>query len=140
MDTDGRYHRFSTSPPPPEHDNLRDKRIEFALFMTILIRCLEKSHQSSILRQARLVVLACIRSHKTGDINFDPLDEAIVHHLKKVVDEETWSQARRYTKFYLARKLRCPASYYSPATFVQFCIPTTRSSCTQLDATRIEQI
>jgi hypothetical protein len=79
-------------------------RARFALFLKVLIRCLERSNQTSVLRQTRLVVLACIRGHKMGDPSFYPLDRSIEMRLKKLVDYNTWEKAKSYTKYYIRMK------------------------------------
>jgi hypothetical protein len=77
--------------------------MKFALFLKVLIRYLEKTDQTSILRQVRLVVLACIRGHRMGDPTFMPLEESIEIRLKKLVNSSTWEQAKRYTIYYMRR-------------------------------------
>lgn len=82
---------------------LRKKRTEFALFLKVLLRYLEKTHQTATLRQTRLIVLACIQAHNTQSSNLAtiPLQDYIEHHLKRLIDETTWDQVKLYTDYYL---------------------------------------
>jgi hypothetical protein len=84
------------------HD--RGDRVEFALFLKVLLHCLERSKEYVLLEKARLVVMNCTRGYKTGDPNFSPLVEAIEIRLKKLVGDRIWKQAREYTRFYIARR------------------------------------
>lgn len=103
--------RYSSYQFPPEQDyHDHDERVEFALFLKIIIRCLERSKHYFLLRQARLVVKTCTIGHKMGDPNFSPLVDAVEMRLKKLVGDRIWKQARAYTKIYLKRKqngVRC---------------------------------
>lgn len=84
------------------HDH--DERVEFALFLKVLLRCLEKSKQYVLLQQARMAVMTCTNGYKMGNPSFSPLIDAIEIRLKKLVGDSIWTQARNYTKFYLRRK------------------------------------
>ena len=92
--------------PAEDHHNHRDERVEFALFLKVLLRCLERSKEYFILQQARLVVMTCTRGHKMGDPSFHPLVEQIEIRLKKLVGDRIWKQARALTRFYLKKQLR----------------------------------
>ncbi|KAG7367352.1 hypothetical protein IV203_030023 [Nitzschia inconspicua] len=122
--------------PSVEKDNrltagksLREKRVEFALFLKVLLRCLGNAHPTSVQRQARLVVLACIRGHARGDPSFYPLEDVIEYQLRRIIDERIWDQAMRFTEFYLMRRGRSQASstFYPPNPFIQFVLPDNNS-------------
>jgi hypothetical protein len=132
-----------------EHDNrthtrkpLRDKRIEFAIFLKVLLRCLEISEQKSVERQSRLVVLACIRGLSRGDPSFYPLEDAIEYQLKRLVDERTWDKAKWYIQYYLGiRGRRQVIVHVAPNPFIQFVLPTkVNRDCLELGAIRMEHI
>ena len=90
------------------HSSDYDRRVEFALFLKIIIKCLEKSEQFFLLHQARLVVMTCTRGQKMGDPSFSPLSDAIEMRLKKLISEDknnkdVWRKAKNYTDIYLTR-------------------------------------
>lgn len=85
------------------HYTKREKA-EFALFLKILMRCLEKSGQTFLMQQTRLTVLTCVRGCKIGDPTFCPLIGSIELRLKKLVGERIWEQAKDYTNYFLERQ------------------------------------
>ena len=105
---------IAPSPNNPSHDLRRfqqlerrsdhEKRVEFALFLKVLLRCLEKSNQSLLLQQARLVVVTCTRGNRMGDPSFSPLSSAIEMRLRKLIGDHEWQQAKNYTRFYQRRQ------------------------------------
>jgi hypothetical protein len=152
MESHQHHPRVSTSTPPSspaekdhrsqDEASLRERRVEFALFLKVLLRCLKNSQQTSVLRQTRLVVFAFIRGHSRGDPAFDPLEKAIEFQLKRLIDEKTWDQAKRYTRYYLnTRQRRLAPSFYAPNPFIQFVLPgNVNRDYLALGATRVEQI
>jgi hypothetical protein len=135
---------LTSASSPAENDNrthtrrsVRDKRFEFALFLTVLLRCLGSSQQTSVERQARLVVLACIRGP-----SFYPLEDAIEYQLRRLVDGRTWDKAKWYTQYYLDNKReRQSKLYFTRSPFIQFVLPTkVNRDCLELGATSVEQI
>lgn len=94
---------------PRAHSSDHDRRVEFALLLKILFKCLEKSKQYFLLRQARLVVMTCTRGQKMGDPSFSPLSDAIEIRLKKLISNNVWRQAKNYTEIYLTcpRRQKC---------------------------------
>lgn len=88
------------------HSSDHDRRVEFALFLKILFKYLEKSKQYLLLQQARLVVMTCTRGQKMRDSSFSPLSDAIEMRLKKLMSDNVWRKAKIYTKIYLTRPRR----------------------------------
>jgi hypothetical protein len=125
----------------PQGNAVKEKRIEFAIFLKVLIRCLENAHQESMLRQTRLVVMACIRGHDMGGTSFYSLEDAIELRLKRIVHAATFTQAKRYARYYLQRKMDHQArQFYAPCPFVQI-VPTSKDSKhLEFVVTRIAQI
>ena len=120
---------------------LKEKRIEFAIFIKVLIRCLEYTHQEAILRQTKLIVMACIRGHELGDASYRPLEIAIEERLKRIVDRATWEQAHSYCKYYLSRKQGSRmAQGYDPSSSNGCAYPKEDIEPIPFQVTRIAQI
>ena len=79
----------------------KQEKTEFALFLKVLLRCLEKVNQLFLMQQVRLTVLTCVRGSKIGDSSFYPLIEAIEIRVKKLVGSSMWEQAQTYTGWFL---------------------------------------
>jgi hypothetical protein len=76
------------------------KRIEFALFLKVLLRYLQKSNQFFLLEQTRLVVSSCTTGHRMGDPSCSRLVESIETRLRKLVGEQNWRLAKGLTRYY----------------------------------------
>ena len=89
---------------------LIEERIQFILFMKILLECMKRStndedHHMMLLNQVRLVVITCTNGHKLHDPTFDSLIDSIKCRLKKIIGETIyWKQAHQYTHYYLCCK------------------------------------
>jgi hypothetical protein len=94
----------STSNITNSNKDLIRHRITFAVFIKVLIRCLELSNQTSVLNETRLIVRTCCRGHKIGDPTYASLERSIERDLRLLIDIETWNQARQYTLYYLRQQ------------------------------------
>ena len=89
---------------------LIEERIQFILFMKILLECMKRStndedHHMMLFNQVRLVVITCTNGHKLHDPTFDSLIDSIKCRLKKIIGETIyWKQAHQYTQYYLCCK------------------------------------
>jgi hypothetical protein len=77
-----------------------EKRIEFALFLKVLLTHLRKSHQYLLMQQARLVVRRCTTGHRMGDPSSSQLVESIESRLRKLVGEQNWRLAKGLTRYF----------------------------------------
>jgi hypothetical protein len=85
------------------HD-LLDERVEFILFLKVLMHVLQKSNKHILLHQARLVVMTSVEQYKSGDPSVSCLEHEVGARLKKLIDSATWDLAKRYTTYYVQRK------------------------------------
>ena len=90
---------------------LINERIQFILFMKILLHCMKRStndddHHMMLLQQVRLVVITCTNGHKLQDPTFvceNSIIDSITLRLKKIIGETIyWKQAHQYTHYYLS--------------------------------------
>jgi hypothetical protein len=99
-------------------DVIRQHRITFAVFLKVLIRCLERSNQTGVLNEARLIIRTCCRGHKLGDPSYTSLDRSIDRELRLLIDKTTWNRARRYTLYYLRQQQRLKKGQVGDQRFV----------------------
>ena len=135
------YQDHRPYPLPSAPTTLKDRRIAFAVFLKILLRCLEGIHQEATLRQSKLIVMACIREHEMGDPSCRPLEIAIEVRLRRIIDDTTWARAQTYSTYYLARKLSCRvAQVCAPLPPNPFLAAKKDSKQVSLEATSITEI
>jgi hypothetical protein len=80
------------------------ERVEFALFVKVLLKCLEDDQQYLMVQQSRRIIVTCTQRHRSGDPSFWPLMDSIMVRLRRLVGERYWRQAVNYTRFYVQRR------------------------------------
>ena len=80
------------------------ERVEFALFLKVLIKLLNNDQQYMIVRNAKIIIIQCTRGNKAGDSNCIPLIGSIVMRLRPLVGKWYWDRAMEYTKWYVRRQ------------------------------------
>lgn len=80
------------------------EREQFALFVKVLLKCLQDDQQYLMVHQSRRIIVTCTQGHRAGDPSFWPLMGSIVVRLRELVGERYWRQAGNYTRFYVQRR------------------------------------
>jgi len=86
------------------YDKVYSNRVEFALFIKVLLRHLQRTRQYTLLQQCRLVIITCTRRMRMGDPDFIPISEAIERRLFDIVGKGNWKKAQAYTRYYIKRE------------------------------------
>ena len=80
------------------------ERVEFAIFLKVLIKLLNDDEQYLMVRNVKIVVLQSTRGNRAGDPTFCPLIGSIVIRLRRLVGDVYWNRAMDYTKWYIRRR------------------------------------
>ena len=70
-----------------------EKRIRFAMVVSILLRYLQTSGDESLYEQAKALIAKCTQRHRRGDKQFSPLPQAISRRLRILVGDSRWDYA-----------------------------------------------
>ena len=80
------------------------ERVEFALFLKVLIKLLNDDQRYMMVRNVKIIVLQSTRGNRTGDPSFNPLIGSIVVRLRRLVGDYYWKRSMEYTKWYIRRQ------------------------------------
>lgn len=87
-----------------EVDNdMRLARLEFAIFLKILLRYLKQQKLYLLLEKVRNLVMRCTYQNRKGNPYYSPLVQTLQSRLRKLVGENIWNRVKTYTVLYIQR-------------------------------------
>ena len=77
------------APMPP----LEEGRKDLLVFVSILLKIIEQSHNFKLTLQVKAMISECVRRNRMGDEHFTPLQKSIAERVRGLVGPNYWKQA-----------------------------------------------
>ena len=100
---------IAQNPPTSDVGVRRSRqRRDFLLFVRVLIKCIEQSHNYKLTLQTKALVAECVKRNRMGDPHFSPLQDSMEIRLRGLVGQDYWHQAKDYIHCF--QKAKCRSS------------------------------